>query len=88
VGTDVAIDAAHVVLMREDWALVPHLFRTANRTMRVVKGNFVFTGIYNLLALGLAAIGWIPPVVAAAMHSIPDLGILANSSRLLRRSAK
>ena len=88
VGTDVAIDAAHVVLMREDWALVPHLFRTANRTMRVVKGNFVFTGVYNLLALGLAAIGWIPPVVAAAMHSIPDLGILANSSRLLRRSAK
>ena len=86
VGTDVAIDAAHVVLMREDWALVPLLFRTANRTMRVVKGNFVFTGVYNLLALGLAAVGWLPPVVAAAMHSIPDLGILANSSRLLRRS--
>ncbi len=86
VGTDVAIDAAHVVLMREDWTLVPLLFRTANRTLRVVKGNFVFTGVYNLLALGLAAVGWLPPVVAAAMHSIPDLGILANSSRLLRRS--
>lgn len=88
VGTDVAIDAAHVVLMREDWALVPQLFRTANRTLGVVKGNFVFTGIYNLLALLLAAIGWLPPVVAAAMHSIPDLGILANSTRLLRQPAE
>ncbi|PEN14436.1 copper-translocating P-type ATPase [Longibacter salinarum] len=84
VGTDIAVDAAPVVLLREDWSLVPDLLRTANRTMNVVKGNFWFTGLYNLAALGLAATGFLPPVVAAAMHSIPDLGILANSSRLLR----
>jgi heavy metal translocating P-type ATPase len=84
VGTDVAVDAAPVVLLREDWSLVPELLGTAQRTMHVVKGNFWFTGIYNLAALGLAATGILPPIVAAAMHSIPDLGILANSSRLLR----
>jgi len=83
-GTDLAIDTAPVVLMREDWALVPDAIRTARRTMRVVKGNFWFTGVYNVVALGLAATGILPPVLAAAMHSIPDLGILANSSRLLR----
>ena len=84
VGTDIAVDAAPVVLLREDWSLVPQLIGTAQRTMRVVRGNFWFTGLYNLAALGLAASGVLPPVVAAAMHSIPDLGILANSSRLLR----
>lgn len=38
-GTDVAIEAAHVALMREDWTLVPEVFRIAQRTMRVVKMN-------------------------------------------------
>ena len=85
VGTDVAIDAAHVVLMREDWALVPKLFRTADRTLGVVKSNLVLTAAYNVAALSLAALGWLPPVIAAALHAVPDLGILANSSRLLRR---
>ncbi len=84
VGTDIAIDAAPVVLMREDWGLIPTLFRTARRTLRVVKGNFVFTGVYNLAALSLAATGWLPPIWAAALHAVPDLGILVNSSRLLR----
>ena len=87
-GTDLAIDTAPVVLMREDWALIPDAIRTARRTMRVVKGNFWFTGVYNVVALGLAAAGILPPVLAAAMHSIPDLGILANSSRLLRTGGK
>jgi heavy metal translocating P-type ATPase len=85
IGTDVAIDAAHVVLMREDWALVPELFRTADRTLGVVKSNLVLTAVYNGVALSLAALGWLPPVIAAALHAVPDLGILANSSRLLRR---
>jgi heavy metal translocating P-type ATPase len=85
VGTDVAIDAAHVVLMREDWALVPRLVQTADRTLGVVKSNLVLTALYNGAALSLAALGWLPPVIAAALHALPDLGILANSSRLLRR---
>lgn len=89
VGTDIAVDAAPVVLLREDWSLIPNLFGTAERTMRVVRGNFWFTGLYNLAALAFAAAGFLPPVIAAAMHSIPDLGILVNSSRLLRpESAK
>jgi len=85
VGTDVAIDAAHVVLMREDWSLVPRVLQTADRTLGVVKSNLVLTALYNGAALSLAALGWLPPVIAAALHALPDLGILANSSRLLRR---
>jgi Cd2+/Zn2+-exporting ATPase/Cu+-exporting ATPase len=84
-GADVAIDAAHVALMRDDWTLVPEVFRIARRTMRVVKLNIGFTAVYNLVGLSLAALGFLPPVFAAAAQSLPDIGILANSSRLLRK---
>lgn len=84
-GTDVAMEAGHMALLREDWTLVPDLFRIARRTMRVVKGNIAFTGVYNLAGLSLAALGFLPPIFAAAAQSLPDLGVLANSSRLLRQ---
>jgi Cu+-exporting ATPase len=84
-GTDVAIEAAHVALMRDDWALVPQVFQIARRTMRVVKTNIAFTAIYNLLGLSLAAFGVIPPVLAAAAQSLPDIIILGNASTLLRQ---
>lgn len=84
-GTDVAMDAAHMALMRNDWWLVPEAFAIAHRTMRVVKMNIGFTALYNLVGLSLAAFGLLPPILAAAAQSLPDLGILANSSRLLRQ---
>lgn len=85
-GSPVAIEAAHVALMREDWLLVPELFHIARRTLRVVRMNIGFTALYNLIGLSLAALGLLPPVLAAAAQSLPDLGILANSARLLRQS--
>lgn len=83
-GSDIAMEAAHVALMREDWLLVPELFGIARRTMGVVRLNLAFTAVYNLAGLVLAASGLLPLTLAAALQSIPDLGILANSSRLLR----
>ncbi len=84
-GHTIAMEAAHIVLMREDWELIPQVLRIAQRTTRVVMGNIIFTLIYNLLGLSLAALGYLPPVLAAAAQSIPDLAILVNSSRLLRQ---
>lgn len=84
-GSDIAIEAAHIALMREDWTLIPQLLRIAQRTMRVVKTNIAFTAVYNLAGISLAALGFLPPIFAAAAQSLPDLGILANSSRLLRQ---
>jgi len=84
-GTDIAIEAAHITLMHEDWNLIPHVLATAQRTMRVVKGNLGFTAAYNIIGLTLAAFGFLPPMLAAALQSIPDLGILGNSARLLRQ---
>lgn len=53
--------------------------------MRVVRINLGFTVLYNLVGLSLAALGVLPPIVAAAAQSLPDLGILANSAQLLRQ---
>ena len=83
-GTPVAIEASHIALMRDDWLLVPDLFRTARRTMGIVRGNLGFTVLYNFSGLTLAAFGFLPPAIAAAAQAIPDIGILGNSSRLLR----
>ena len=84
-GTDIAIEAAHIALMREDWSLVPEAFRIARRTMGIVKMNLAFTALYNVVGLALAAFGFLPPVFAAAAQSIPDVGILSNSARLLHQ---
>jgi Cd2+/Zn2+-exporting ATPase/Cu+-exporting ATPase len=85
-GSDVAIEAAHIALLRDDWRLVPDVLRIARRTMKIVRGNIAFTAVYNLVGITLAAVGILPPIWAAAAQSLPDLGILANSSRLLKQA--
>jgi len=84
-GTDVAVEAGHIALLRPDWSLVPEAFQIARRTMRVVRGNIGFTLLYNAFGLTLAALGFLPPIFAAALQSLPDVGILLNSSRLLKQ---
>jgi Cu+-exporting ATPase len=84
-GHNVAMEAAHIVLMRPDWDLVPQVLQIGRRTTRTIKGNILFTLVYNFFGLSLAALGYLPPILAAAAQSIPDLAILANSSRLLRQ---
>lgn len=83
-GAAVAAEASDIALLRDDWRLVPEAVRVARRTMRIVRGNLLFTIAFNAVGLTLAALGILPPALAAAAQSIPDLGIMANSSRLLR----
>jgi Cd2+/Zn2+-exporting ATPase/Cu+-exporting ATPase len=83
-GADVAIEAAHVALMRDDWRLVPEAIRIGRRTFATIQQNLAFALLYNIVGIGLAAIGWLPPVWAAAAQSLPDVAIMLNSSRLLK----
>ena len=83
-GTDVAIETAHVALMRDDWRLVPEAMRIGRKTFSTIQQNLAFALIYNVVGIGLAAVGWLPPVWAAAAQSLPDVAIMLNSSRLLR----
>jgi len=84
-GSDIAVETSDIILLRENWTLVPEAIGTARRTMQIVRMNILFTAIYNVAGLSLAAAGLLPPAIAAAMQSIPDVGIMANSARLLRQ---
>ena len=79
-ASPVALEAAHISLLRDDWQLVPAVMTLATRTLNTIKGNLAFTVAYNIIGLVLAA----PGILAAAAQSLPDVVILGNSSRLLR----
>ncbi len=83
-GTDAAIEAAHVALMRDDWRMVPEAIALGRRAFRVIAQNLWFTAGYNAVGILLAATGWLPPVGAAAAQSLPDVVVMFNSARLLR----
>jgi Cu+-exporting ATPase len=82
-GTDAAIEAAHVALMRDDWRMVPEAIALGRRAFRVIAQNLWFTAGYNAVGILLAATGWLPPVGAAAAQSLPDVVVMFNSAQLL-----
>ncbi len=83
-GTDVAIEAADVALMGDDWRMVPEAIRIGRRAARTIRQNLAFTAAYNVAGIALAFLGILPPVWAAAAQSLPDVAIMLNSARLLR----
>lgn len=83
-GSQVAIEAADVALLRDDWTLVPDAIRVGRRAASTIRQNLAFAAIYNLVGIALAATGILPPIWAAAAQSLPDVAILLNSARLLR----
>ncbi len=87
-GVDVALEAADLTLLRDDWRLVPEAIRIGRKAVRTIRQNLFFSAFYNLCGLPLAAVGLLPPVYAAAAHNLPDLLIMLNSSRLLGRREK
>jgi Cd2+/Zn2+-exporting ATPase/Cu+-exporting ATPase len=84
-GTDVAIESAHVALMRDDLGAVPDAVALGRRAFRTIEQNLWFTAAYNVAGMALAVSGWLPPIAAAAAQSLPDVAVMLNSSRLLRR---
>ncbi len=83
-GTDVALEAADVALMRDDWTQVPEALRLGRRTYRTIRQNMLFGIVFNALVMVLAATSLIGPVIAAASQAVPDVAVAFNASRLLR----
>ncbi len=83
-GTDVAIAAAGVTLMRGDPALVPAALAITRLTVKKVKGNLAWAFLYNLLGLPLAALGFLSPALAGAAMALSSVSVVANALLLAR----
>lgn len=83
-GSDVALEAAHVALMRNDWSQVPAALGMGRRTYRVIRQNIVLGIAWDIVTMGLASIGVLTPVMAAATEALPDVLVSFNSARLLK----
>jgi Cu+-exporting ATPase len=83
-GTDVAGETSDVVLTRRDLTLIPWFIRLSRRTRRIIRENLGWAFAYNLVAVPLAALGIISPVIAAAAMAASSLLVVGNSLRLRR----
>lgn len=81
-GTDAAIGAADVTVLREDLQAVPDAVRLARRTLGTIRANLVWAFGYNLVTVPLAAVGRLDPMTAAAAMSASSLLVVGNSLRL------
>ncbi|MBV1796153.1 heavy metal translocating P-type ATPase [Siccirubricoccus sp. G192] len=83
-GTDVAIEAAGITLLRGDPALVPAAIEVARRTYGKIRQNLGWAFGYNLLGLPLAALGYLSPLLAGAAMALSSVSVLANALLLAR----
>jgi len=87
-GTDVAMDAAGITLMRPEIGLVIEAIQIAKKTQYKIKQNLFWAFIYNCIGIPLAALGFLSPVVAGAAMAFSSVSVVSSSILLLRWNPK
>lgn len=83
-GSDVAIEAADITLMRNDLMGVADAIALSRATLRKIRQNLFFAFIYNVLGIPLAALGMLNPVIAGAAMAMSSVSVVSNSLLLKR----
>lgn len=81
-GTDVAIGAADIILVRDDLDVVPQALDLARATMRTIRVNMIWAFGYNIAAIPIAALGLLNPLIAGAAMAFSSFFVVSNSLRL------
>ena len=84
IGSDIAVDAADIVLIDDEIKELPHLVSLAKRMMTTIKLNLSFSMGLNFAAVILAITGILNPVVGALVHNAGSVIVIINSSLLLK----
>ncbi|WP_129644543.1 heavy metal translocating P-type ATPase [Peristeroidobacter agariperforans] len=87
-GAALAHASAGIVLVSDNLAALPDAVLLARRTLRIAKQNLLWAAIYNLGSIPLAALGFIPPWLAALGMSLSSVAVMLNSTRLLPRATR
>ena len=83
-GSDAAVEAADLTLVRNDLAAVDDAIELSHATLGKIRQNLFFAFIYNVLGIPLAAFGWLNPVVAGAAMAMSSVSVVSNSLLLKR----
>src|SRR5499427_7111500 len=84
-GSEVAIHSATIALMNNDLRRLPFLVKLSRSTRSVINQNFLFGIAFIIGGMTFAALGQVPPILAAAMHTAGSLIVVFNSARLVRK---
>lgn len=84
IGSDIAIDAADIVLTKDKLEELPHLCQLSKKMLHTIKLNLIFSLTLNFLAILLAVTGYLNPVVGALVHNGGSLLVIFNSVLLLK----
>ena len=84
IGSDIAVDAADIVLVNDEIRQLPHLVRLARKMMTKIRYNLAFSMLLNFAAILLAMTGILNPVVGALVHNAGSVFVIVNSAFLLK----